>query len=106
VTTPTMKTSTGNSMARIAFWFWLVAQLWLGVMSVKNLLLCLVSFLVSVVMDNSADYGPPLVLVSSGQGRWRSAYFEIVIQGCQLFWFPLFGGTTGSPRTDVYFVMI
>jgi hypothetical protein len=61
-------------------------------------------FSVSVVMDNSADYRPPLVLVSSEQGRCRSASFDMVIQGCHLFQFPLFGGTTGIPRTNVYFV--
>jgi hypothetical protein len=75
VTTPTMTTSTGNNVTRSALWFWLVSQLRLGVMSVNSSFM-FSFFLVSVVMDYPADSGPPLVLVSSGQGRWQSTYFD------------------------------
>lgn len=65
VKTSTIKTSTGNSMARLAFWFFgQMLRLWLGVMSVKTLF-CLVSFQFQLswtnmqIIDHHSSLFPP-----------------------------------------------
>jgi hypothetical protein len=103
--TSTMKTSTGNCLARIAFWLWLDAQaLVRSSVSSNSFLFSL--FSVSVVMDNAQTIGRHLSWFPPGRADGGLPLLDMVIQGCQLFWFPLFWRNSWQPKDKCFFLFM
>jgi hypothetical protein len=103
--TSTMKTSTGNSLARIAFWLWLDAQVLVrGSVSSNSLLFSLIS--ISSFMDNAQTIGRHLSWFPSGRADGGLPLLDMVIQGYQLFWFPLIWWNNWQPKDKCFFLFM
>jgi hypothetical protein len=103
--TPTMRTSTGNCLARLAFWFWLDAQAMVrSFVSLNALLVSL--FSVSVFMHNAQTIGRHLSWFPPGRADGGLPILDMVIQGCQLFRFPLIWQNSWQPKDNCFFLFI